>query len=154
MTRAAAVLGLAMVAAGCSTSSSNSSGGNDAGYLGTTVPVGFTAFSLGSPRRTPIADLPSADQQPGANSDAMMMALQTALTGLGEARTLKINYKIDTAPVHFVDSDLSQKVSVPCDSDLPEALDPNQDKVVENVPIPDSAWADPFRVLQCDTTTR
>jgi hypothetical protein len=108
----------------------------NAGYLGMSLPAGFTPFSASSPWNTPIAANPEIDP----DSDLMISTLSAEVSDLGAA------FVKWTTPVHVIDSAQARKVSVysikgPKNSDV----DPNEDGIVENIPMPACIWPDPER---------
>ncbi len=109
--------------------------GSDPGYLGTHLAPGFTAFAASSPWRTPIGASPTID----ANSAAMISRLVTTMGSDG----LSLQVTEYTAPIHVVDSSQSRKVSVKLLSKGPDAIDPDQDGIAQDIPIPESVWPDP-----------
>ncbi len=111
-------------------------------YLGKSLPSDFAAFSENSPWRTPIVDNP----QINSNSAAMIQNIKDKLSpfGSGDKVQLTIAYDIYTAPIHVINSDACKKVDIPSIAGtLPESMDANHDKIAENIPLPNQAWADP-----------
>jgi hypothetical protein len=109
------------------------------GYLGMSLPASFRAFP-GTLWTTPIASAAVVDPA----SSSQIATLRYALVEvLGRDPVLVANAVKYTAPIHVVDRATSPIVEVPCDSALPNCLDPDQDHIAESIPIPDAVWADP-----------
>ncbi len=109
------------------------------GYLGMSLPADFKIFPS-SAWTTPIPARPALDP----NSRSQIALLRSVLVErLKHQPTLQINATKFTAPIHVIDAASCPRVDVPCDSALPRSLDRNQDRIAENIPIPDEAWADP-----------
>lgn len=106
----------------------------NAGYLGMSLPATFLPFQPSSPWTTPIPAAPEIDP----DSDLMISNLSAEVYDLGAA------FVKWTTPVHVIDSAQARKVSVysvkgPKNPDV----DPNEDGIVENVPMPACVWPDP-----------
>jgi hypothetical protein len=106
------------------------------GYLGMSLPANFSPFAASSPWNTPIAANPEVDP----DSDLMISNLCAQVTDLGAA------FIKWTTPVHVIDSLQCPKVNVysikgPKNVDV----DPNQDGIVEGIPMPAGVWPDPER---------
>ncbi len=111
----------------------------EGGYLGMSLAASTVLFPA-SPWTTPIGAGPAIS----ADSPSEIAALRYALvTVLGRKPALQINMVKNSAPIHVVDRATSPILDVPSDSALPVCLDPDQDRVAESIPIPDSVWADP-----------
>lgn len=112
------------------------------GYLGMSLPADFPIFEPDSPWNQPILPNPGIDP----NSEMMIQNLITTLKGLGITPVLAINYKKWTAPVHVIDAEKCQKKDVILRSSVGgfyESVDPDQDGIVKNVPLPEGIWPDP-----------
>jgi hypothetical protein len=109
------------------------------GYLGMSLPADFVAFP-NSVWTTPIEVRPAVDPD-SAGQIALLRAAPTQR--LERKAVLAINTVKWSAPIHVVDGSVCPRVNVPCDAALPRSLDRNQDRVAENIPVPDEIWADP-----------
>jgi hypothetical protein len=135
----AAAIALAALLACCAPVGSASSAPSS-GYLGLHLPASFHAFTAGSAWRTPIAANPQVDPQ----SANMMTRVGTALVAAGQEATFTVQTTAYTAPIHVVDYAASRKVGVQVPlSRVGDDLDPGNDGVCENIPIPEEVWADP-----------
>lgn len=112
------------------------------GYLGMSLPADYPIFKSDSPWNLPIP----ANAEIDPNSEIIIQNLITTLKGLGIEPALAINYKKWTAPVHVIDSEKCQKRAVILRSQAGsfyESVDPDQDGIVQNVPLPAGLWPDP-----------
>ncbi|MBF0345405.1 MAG: hypothetical protein HQL06_14385 [Nitrospirae bacterium] len=109
-------------------------GGEQPGFLGTSLPAGFRPFSPDSPWNTPIPPNPQIDK---FSKDMIGHLKKTA----GELRGNLVKW---TIPLFVVDSKKSPKVDV---LTIAEHLDPNVDPkgsgIAAGLPIPDGVWPDP-----------
>jgi hypothetical protein len=108
----------------------------NAGYLGMSLPTNFKPFTASSPWNTPISQNPEIDPD-----SALMIATLCA-----KAPDLGASFVKWTTPIHVIDSAQARKVSVysikgPKNPDV----DPNEDGIVENIPMPACIWPDPER---------
>ncbi len=106
----------------------------NAGYLGMSLPANFKPFAASSPWNTPIPETPEIDP----DSAMMITTLCASATDLGAS------FVKWTTPIHVIDSAQARKVSVyslkgPKNPDV----DPNEDGIVENIPMPACVWPDP-----------
>jgi hypothetical protein len=99
----------------------------------------FVAFPA-SPWTTPIRARAPVDPDSAAQIDLLRRAL---VERLHREPTLQINVVRNSAPIHVIDPATCPRVNVACDAALPMSLDPDQDRVADNIPVPDEAWADP-----------
>lgn len=113
--------------------------GTGNGYQGMSLPANFSIFNSESPWNKPIVSNPEIDP----NSSRMIGKLQETL---GTEASLKFNYNNWTVPVHVVDARYSIKRNV-YSSDpnhlLSEAIDPDNNGIAENIPMPSELWQDP-----------
>ncbi|MBN2092652.1 hypothetical protein JW964_23730 [candidate division KSB1 bacterium] len=112
------------------------------GYLGMSLPADYSVFEANSPWNLPIP----ANTEIDPNSEIMIQNLITTLKGLGITPALAINYKKWTSPVHVIDAEKCHKKDVILKSPsggFYESVDPDQDGIVKNVPLPVGIWPDP-----------
>ncbi len=114
----------------------------DQGYLGMSLPADYAVFEANSPWNMPIP----ANAEIDPNSEIIIQNLITTLKGMGITPALAINYKKWTAPIHVIDAEKCQKRTVILKSPAGgfyESVDPEQDGIVENIPLPEGIWPDP-----------
>jgi hypothetical protein len=106
------------------------------GYLGMSLPADFRAFSDDSPWNARIAENPPID--PGSE-----LMIQKLAAGADNLRGAFLKW---TMPIHVVDSAVVPKVRVMTTTGPKnKQIDPDQDNVIEGMPIPFEAWPDPER---------
>ena len=104
------------------------------GYLGMSLPADFRAFSKSSPWNQSISDNAIVD----SGSELMVRHLAKV------EEQLKGAFTSWTVPIHVIDATKVKKVDVKNLSNNTNIVnDPDRNGIIENVPIPDDAWADP-----------
>lgn len=102
-------------------------------YIGMSIPAEFQFFSANSFWNTPIPDNPEII----SNSSQMIQTLQS-VTNL-----LQASFEKWSIPIHVINSDNTVKLNVTSDTGpFYYTVDPDNNQIVENVPIPPEAWAD------------
>jgi hypothetical protein len=115
----------------------NNLSGND--YLGMSLPADFEIFNATSPWNTLIGVKPKID----TDSKQMIKHLIDTLNAMGLKPVIGINYRQWTPPIHVIDADKAPKRDVlSTDDHLYETIDPDQDGIAEDIPLPDGIWSD------------
>ncbi|MBF0365699.1 MAG: hypothetical protein HQK50_09015 [Oligoflexia bacterium] len=105
-------------------------------YLGNSIPAEYAVFSPTSPWNKVIPDNPELSPY----SVAIMNNLMGYTSGVSS------NINLWTAPMHVIDSRYCPRknvYSIDMDGLFFETVDPDENGIVENVPMPVEAWADP-----------
>lgn len=104
------------------------------GYLGMSLPTGFRAFSADSPWNTPIPE----DAEIDLGSEIMIYYLKT------QVKDLRGNFVEWSSPIHVADTRRCRRVNVRTIHEaLSPVVDPDDNGIAENVPVPVGAWPDP-----------